>query len=360
MEGRAIARPNPRSPHRHRRRCSPLQWRAEQLPGQTLRARPAGAADLGPSMEGRAIARPNCTRTSEMAVFSDDLQWRAEQLPGQTDPADMDRVDDIPLQWRAEQLPGQTRRHSSGFPHSPSPFNGGPSNCPAKRHGVPERACARDPPSMEGRAIARPNVDRHVVTARGNAAPSMEGRAIARPNSVMVMRISRHRNGPSMEGRAIARPNLHEAVAGFGDVEPLQWRAEQLPGQTSGSRRTAGCRCPPFNGGPSNCPAKQAFGVTGSPAARSLQWRAEQLPGQTGFGLGVEVGAPPPSMEGRAIARPNSPARRRSRPRHKSFNGGPSNCPAKQRPRAQPRLGVALLQWRAEQLPGQTMASSPW
>ena len=85
---------------------------------------------------------------------------------------------------------------------------------------------------MEGRAIARPNVGRSVLSE----AYGMEGRAIARPN----LRLEGLRNFytvPSMEGRAIARPN--PVAAGV-----LQWKAEQLPGKRDppidqgGRRRT--------------------------------------------------------------------------------------------------------------------------
>ena len=62
----------------------------------------------------------------------------------------------------------------------------------------------------------------------------------------------------------------------------LQWRAGQLPGQTR---------------------IDTSDELRGTP----LQWRAGQLPGQTGP--------------------PRRPARRPPR----RFNGGPGNCPAKQR-----------------------------
>ena len=63
--------------------------------------------------------------------------------------------------------------------------------------------------------------------------PSMEGRAIARPNPLARLVVALGR-GPSMEGRAIARPNLAPAPA------------------TDGRALT-------FNGGPGNCPAKQGL-----------------------------------------------------------------------------------------------------
>ena len=90
-------------------RAQVLQWRAGQLPGQTSRA------------SGVPLTRARI------------LQWRAGQLPGQTDVYDVESfAEDDVLQWRAGQLPGQT--WSAGCPSScaPSPFNGGPGNCPTK------------------------------------------------------------------------------------------------------------------------------------------------------------------------------------------------------------------------------------
>ena len=79
---------------------------------------------------------------------------------------------------------------------------------------------------------------------------------------------------PSMEGRAIARPNPAVRMvsgASFNDV----------PGRTAGPPG-------PFNGGPGNCPAKP-----------------ERDRGSSQHGRHIV-----PSMEGRAIARPNPAARR--------------------------------------------------
>ena len=133
----------------------------------------------------------------------------------------------------------------------------------------------------------------------------------------------------------------------------LQWRAGQLPGQTSLPR---------------------GAGTDG----RKLQWRAGQLPGQTGDLLDLVLGLPGASMEGRAIARPNWPTMYAGSTRGRCFNGGPGNCPAKPaasasklfgddaasmegRAIARPNLArrtlpaaMPVLQWRAGQLPGQT------
>ena len=62
------------------------------------------------------------------------------------------------LQWRAGQLPGQTPRYRF-------------------ERGVQQQ------PSMEGRAIARPNAPTREATD-DYPPPSMEGRAIARPNMI--------------------------------------------------------------------------------------------------------------------------------------------------------------------------------
>ena len=89
------------------------------------------------------------------------------------------------LQWRAGQLPGQTQRDTQEHLRRTSTFNGGPGNCPAKRIRADGRQSLRD---------------------------------------------------PSMEGRAIARPNYEALAAAGGLPMVLQWRAGQLPGQTSWPR----------------------------------------------------------------------------------------------------------------------------
>ena len=132
MEGRAIARPNARVPEPATAAGRHLQWRAGQLPGQTRRLVFPSQRQQMPSMEGRAIARPNHPMTGGRAV---------EKC----------------LQWRAGQLPGQTCRRRCRPERRRAAFNGGPGNCPAKRGPQPRRRHHRTDPSMEGRAIARPN-----------------------------------------------------------------------------------------------------------------------------------------------------------------------------------------------------------
>ena len=255
-----------------------LQWRAEQLPGQTRRGPFQGVGHTPASMEGRAIARPNHTRPLRSRLSS-RLQWRAEQLPGQTSACHPTFAVDLSLQWRAEQLPGQTKLkrlehlankiasmegraiarpnvrrgdrrapcvcwlqwraeqlpgQTRGCPQVrgmvPPRFNGGPSNCPAKQERHTFKLALVADASMEGRAIARPN---HHIAADG--APCRDA---------------------SMEGRAIARPNAMLPMSTCPAVKKLQWRAEQLPGQTGTASTPRSGSSPSFNGGPSNCPAK--------------------------------------------------------------------------------------------------------
>ena len=107
-----------------------------------------------------------------------------------------------------------------------------------------------------------------------------------------------------MEGRTIARPN--QTVY----VDP--------PYRNS-----------TFNGGPDNCPAKLSCTWTVTFARCTLQWRAGQLPGQTSCGATLQDIANAPFNGGPD----NCPAKplnsRCPTPSPSSFNGGPDNCPAK-------------------------------
>ena len=199
-------------------------------------------------------------------------------MPGQTHTAANNRASANFLQWRAGQLPGQTM--TWGGPDGPVlPFNGGPGNCPAKRGWRERNLTNGSRPSMEGRAIARPNCaatapvgrwgssfnggpgncpakHQHYTRRTGRSIPSMEGRAIARPNSSRsppkCHRCTRSFNGGP--GNCPAKPH-DTAVSRFG---PLT-----------------------FNGGPGNCPAKLDKALLSELHAQALQWRAGQLPGQT-------------------------------------------------------------------------------
>ena len=85
-----------------------------------------------------------------------------------------------------------------------------------------------------------------------------------------------------------------------------------------------------FNGGPDNCPAKPN-GSTAPPARRG------------GFNGGPD----------------NCPAKQPdagpSLMTQAGFNGGPDNCPAKRVLYDAMQQARKLLQWRAGQLPGQTL-----
>ena len=150
-----------------------------------------------------------------------------------------------------------------------------------------------------------------VVVLR-QAVASMEGRAIARPNRSAESAAGQLVIIASMEGRAIARPNETNYGGQQGMALLLQWRAEQLLGQTwlSGQFRSSSA----FTS--LQWRAEQLLGQTelhvfsaGRTMSRrkALQWRAEQLLGQT---CGRHLVRPDDwrllaSMEGRAIARPN-------------------------------------------------------
>ena len=381
MEGRAIARPNPSSTQRLGRRRASFNGGPSNRSAKPGRHRRPRSGVLLPSMEGRAIARPNRQRPVAVKFRAwPRLQWRAEQSLGQTAHGVAFAARVCGLQWRAEQSLGQTRL----LQHRPDP---------------------RLSPSMEGRAIARPNraADPRPV---GGICPSMEGRAIARPNCQPIGLPgcsnppfnggpSNRSAKPAPESSRIARPSS------------LQWRAEQSLGQTRCTPPTAGCPTAPFNGGPSNrsaklpCPstvqsqmlylqwrAEQSLGQTGAGRRRDrlrlacLQWRAEQSLGQTfcdgvvstlclhlqwraeqslGQTVDRNIGAPHaglPSMEGRAIARPNAGC--------EAAAGAPHDCPSMEgRAIARPNdqfltdsaLAEADLQWRAEQSLGQTSCS---
>ena len=93
---------------------------------------------------------------------------------------------------------------------------------------------------------------RHPAAGRFNGGPSnCSAKPLAVPHSQARCRYA------SMEGRAIARPNPHEQSQTCGPGWLLQWRAEQLLGQTGLSLRLLIHRL------------------------NLLQWRAEQLLGQT-------------------------------------------------------------------------------
>ncbi len=321
------------------------------MPGQTPPAVTAVHSLEMPSMEGRAIARPNQPSPAVVVVVHlPSMEGRAIARPN---PA------------RRRHRPELTPAFNGGPGNCPAkpqhppppqrrqpPFNGGPGNCPAKPDSLALLTTDHIDPSMEGRAIARPN-GRVGIPRQQHKEPSMEGRAIARPN----FRRPAGRDvfaAPSMEGRAIARPNVHRTrICGTDEMPSMEGRAIARPNHFRPLPRSE--RRGPFNGGPGNCPAKlegregvgleeAAFngGPGNCPAKPDGVWRQachKELP----------------SMEGRAIARPNPPRRCPLSTPACAFNGGPGNCPAKLACQVPTSAGSTSLQWRAGQLPGQTL-----
>ena len=314
MEGRAIARPNDVRVWATGRTARLLQWRAGQLPGQTRRRQSHPLAAVRPSMEGRAIARPNSSHLRALAHCGASsfnggpgncpakptttgsgsgllriLQWRAGQLPGQTRrERHVNGSRAARLQWRAGQLPGQTQpvclRPGDGFG-----------------------------PSMEGRAIARPNLTGRAVTVTVTV-PSMEGRAIARPNP--SGRCSAKWSATNLQWRAGQLPGQTTPTAWpSGRRSPLQWRAGQLPGQTANAQYRV-LAINPLQWRAGQLPGQTPSASRSFASISSLQWRAGQLPGQTSSGS-------------------SGPTRHRT-----TFNGGPGNCPAKPQLRRRTRVGA--------------------
>ena len=137
-------------------RIRALQWRAGQLPGQTPGMAHRGNQSLFPSMEGRAIARPNPAPWQSPSAPPPAFNGGPGNCPAKLIPHHPTTGTRPPLQWRAGQLPGQTS-HRGWSCSTPSTFNGGPGNCPAKPRARPSPRPPPTAPSMEGRAIARPN-----------------------------------------------------------------------------------------------------------------------------------------------------------------------------------------------------------
>ena len=159
----------------------------------------------------------------------------------------------------------------------------------------------------------------------------------------------------SLQWRAGRLPGRTWAVRTMAENWQLQWRAGRLPGRTRTGSRTRPFPDSGFNGGPGDCPAGRQD--------RPRPWPYHDSA----------------SMEGRAIARPDTP-RHPSRRGHGRFNGGPGDCPAGPDPGgaddgrelaasmegraiARPDTLTALrtgegdelrLQWRAGRLPGRT------
>ena len=279
MEGRTIARPNIRRQRSSRRAAARFNGGPDNCPAKldhVVRVHVDGLA----SMEGRTIARPNLSEQPWYGYENLLLQWRAGQLPGQTCSGCQDRGSaSARFNGGPDNCPAKPCRWSPTGTWCTC-FNGGPDNCPAKRgrrqsreragdglqwragqlpgQTLDRRVAGRVPlgASMEGRTIARPNQHRP-STQRAEPRASMEGRTIARPNQAAQAALHVPADA-SMEGRTIARPNLCVRI-GVVAVEPrasmegrtiarpneltdigdgvlayqLQWRAGQLPGQTT-------------------------------------------------------------------------------------------------------------------------------
>ena len=278
-------------------------------------------------------------------------------------------------------------------------FNGGPGNCPAGRSiaGVRARSCVAG--DLQWRAGQLPGRTSTVTPALRPVVcrfdPSMEGRAIARPDQVSSSCVqAREADGsPSMEGRAIARPD-----ARCDDVHRpatrrsyLQWRAGQLPGRTAPSNPVSiqalvavpsmegraiarpddrdvlngHAQHPPsgtFNGGPGNCPAGPGLLPRSTPPARSTDLPFNGGPGNCPAGPlmnadGADSVMPvQPSMEGRAIARPDTTmlGAVHATAHCRSFNGGPGNCPAGRWCSSSPPNG--RIRWRIPSMEGRAIA----
>ena len=227
-------------------------------------------------------------------------------MPGQTRLWKRSISSSCELQWRAGQLPGQTE---SGRVRACSPrsFNGGPGNCPAK----PRRST---PPTTLLRCF--------------NGGPgNCPAKRVGERRSVRLQPVG------------------------------LQWRAGQLPGQTPRTHRRHRHRRSCFNGGPGNCPAKLPAAGSGDGCHHraSMEGRAIARPNAAGAPTGRHVVAA--SMEGRAIARPNRPSPPVVVPCNRASMEGRAIARPNQR-RSPPWISTGRqLQWRAGQLPGQTVVS---
>ena len=182
MEGRAIARPNPTLIRWSNWSSDDLQWRAEQSLGQTVTQPTPRTSAYLPSMEGRAIARPN-----------QRPRWRST--------AQRPSFNGGPSNRSAK------RRHLSRAGRMGSqPFNGGPSNRSAK------------PPPAQGTTASTVNAfnggpsnrsaKRRARWSRRRGWPSFNGGPSNRSAKLRFDGRVRAVDGPSMEGQAIARPNV--------------------------------------------------------------------------------------------------------------------------------------------------------
>ena len=156
------------------------------------------------------------------------------------------------MEGRTIARPDVIARRKSLSPHLP--FNGGPDNCPARPN--PVGYGDNGQPFLQWRAGQLPGQTAWGAAVGGlDQLPSMEGRTIARPDAI-ILYLFLDCFPPSMEGRTIARPDV----------------AKRMPQQD---------RVNSFNGGPDNCPARPSRDGLLLLMRQTLQWRAGQLPGQT-------------------------------------------------------------------------------
>ena len=176
-------------------------------------------------------------------------------------------------------MPGQTRRRRRGSGRPVRSFNGGPDNCPAKHTRRRIRACP----------LSAFNGGPDNCPAKPPKLPKLP-----KPKKPLQWRA----------GQLPGQTSLMSSVP-LATVRYLQWRAGQLPGQTGIRRRSSRGRRGPFNGGPDNCPAKLAFGVAvvAAGADPSMEGRTIARPNHP-LDEAIEI-YHDPSMEGRTIARPN-------------------------------------------------------
>ena len=230
MEGRTIARPD--------RRHSPslsnsvesriLQWRAGQLPGQTLGHCLLTCPRPAPSMEGRTIARPDPPAEPRLTRYAPSRSFNGgpDNCPARPDwPKHHDAKHGLSFNGGPDNCPARLMVLGARIIEvSAKAFNGGPDNCPARQseqsdqsgrtcrtrsfNGGPDNCPARLDVRLQGTMPDNCPARYFVVMRRDDPKPSMEGRTIARPDQ------RQHRAGtavghavPSMEGRTIARPD---------------------------------------------------------------------------------------------------------------------------------------------------------
>ena len=229
-----------------------LQWRAGQLPGQTCRTTSDVTREELPSMEGRAIARPNRTPSPLACRSASAFNGGPGNCPAKHSRHCASRSKIAAFNGGPGNCPAKPRRSRQPPPRFEA-FNGGPGNCPAKRGDEMETA-RRLIPSMEGRAIARPNT---CGMCHADSTPSLQWRAGQLPGQTSISPLrTMTRSGLQWRAGQLPGQTSGEMRVRFIVDDALQWRAGQLPGQTTPASTRTDAPQPPFNGGPGNCPAK--------------------------------------------------------------------------------------------------------